>query len=346
MQSLHAGHEAGNSRRSRVHTSEGYDSRNAFVDYCTPQLGQTLPSSSTLGMQTPFSYTWVPVPTNQATAGMFSGMGFVPQSNYPVNLQSNVAVAQGNEGEKENSNLPSMTSTIKEDSKRKRFQRASKREADEQARRREEQGLRPYVVQVRSSGIIDSGCTGHLKWQESVRDFTPRMLDLSIIKYEDQNQSSRDMLRDILFSKFEFTENQVSQSSFETMIKTWLRRYRERVKRFHGKSLKAPGSISEEEWGSIRKYWDTPGHKEKSEKMTETRKKVAYNPRLGRHGYAGKETKMVSSFCYSEGRIVCEIPHYYNNGFGFEFNVFHITHEDYDFKEGLLSRWKCYFDLW
>lgn len=49
-----------------------------------------------------------------------------------------------------------------------------------------------------------------------------------------------------------------------------------------------------EGWDAMKKYWESSKYKQKSEKMSETRSKVVYNPRVGRHGYAGKEAKLVS----------------------------------------------------
>ena len=104
------------------------------------------------------------------------------------------------------------------------------------------------------------------------------------------------MLRDTLKNKFEFLENQVTQASFDRMIKTWLRRERERVKRLHGHKVKPLAKYTDKQWESLRRYWNSPAYIEKSNKMTETRKKVLFNPRVGRHGYAGKQAKMVSYF--------------------------------------------------
>ena len=154
-------------------------------------------------------------------------------------------------------------------------------------------GKNPYVVEVKASGLIDSACAGHLKWQEFVRDYTPRMLDMSIIKYEEQNESSRGKLQDALRKKFEFVENEVIDDSMDKMIKMWLRKDRERMKRLHGGKTKAPTKINPEQWNALKKYWELSSSKMKSESMTNSRSKVAYNPRVGRRGYGGKHAKLV-----------------------------------------------------
>lgn len=148
-------------------------------------------------------------------------------------------------------------------------------------------------MQVKPSGIIDSGCKGHLKWQEYVRDLTPRMLDMSVVVYEEQKDSSLQKLRDSLSAKFEFVDNEVTPASFDRMIKIWLRKDRERVKRIYGSKTKPPPRYTEKEWDAMRKYWDLPDTKKKSKKMSDRRSKVVYNPRVGRLGYAGKGAKLV-----------------------------------------------------
>ena len=185
---------------------------------------------------------------------------------------------------------------IKEESLKRRERRANKREADDNAKRREKSGLRPFVVEVKPDGLIDSSCDGHLKWQENIRDVTPRILDMSVIRYDDQNESSKTRLRDSLRCKFEFVGNEVSDKSLDTMIKTWLRKDRERVKRIHGGKTEAPQRYTDKQWDLMRTYWGSPSSKVLSDKMAETRKKVQNNPRVGRQGYAGKKAKLVGIY--------------------------------------------------
>lgn len=83
--------------------------------------------------------------------------------------------------------------------------------------------------------------------------------------------------------------------SLDMMIKTWLRKDRERMKRLHGGKLKAPTKYSEEAWNAMKRYWKSTDSKHKSEKMSETRKKVVSNPWIGREGYAGRAAKIVTN---------------------------------------------------
>ena len=262
--------------------------------------GNEGPSLYSVPNSTPTAWMYVPIPPNHSGMDYFNVPGgvpiggcpgnwpFLPAANNPNGIQNQDEPLQSNQ----NSNA-TLSTSIKEESLKRRERRANKREADETARRRESSGLRPFVVEVKADGLIDSCCSGHLKWQENIRDVTPRILDMSVIRYDDQNDSSKSRLRDALRCKFEFVGNEVSDKSLDTMIKTWLRKDRERVKRIHGGKSEAPLRYTPKQWDSMKNYWDSPSSKMMSDKMAETRKKVQNNPRVGRNGYAGKKAKLV-----------------------------------------------------
>ena len=249
----------------------------------------------------PNGWTYIPIPpSNTANHGQSDNAGpsqaakpgqwhFIPADvnpTVPVNHSSDIHNAADIS--------VSNASSIKTESMKWRIRRENKKQADKESLRRKAQGLQPHAVQVKPSEIVDSGCKGHLKWQEYVRNLTPKFLDMSIILYEEQSEHSRAKLWETTKNSFEFLDYEVTQKSFDRMIKTWLRKDRERMKRNHGSSVKAPPHFSDKEWESMRKYWNSPDTKQVSERMCETRKKVANNPRLGRLGYAGKRAEMVS----------------------------------------------------
>ena len=273
-----------------------------------PHSSVRVPVQSSVPPQGPVPYIWNLVPENPSSSqycnvpysmappNVPGQWQFLPTPVHPHNVQ-----IPGSEQNTMDDNSISKCQDVKKESLKRRERRAKKKQLVEEARRRVEAGMKPYAVQVRPSGIVDSGCRGHLKWQELVRDLTPRMLDMSVITYEDQDESSRQKLRDSLINKFEFEENEVTDASLDKMIKTWLRKDRERAKRLFAGTIKAPPRYNEREWVALKKHWNDPVTKEKSEKMSQTRKKVASNPRVGRCGYAGKAQKLVRSFC-----IVCQ----------------------------------------
>ena len=110
-------------------------------------------STSAPPMQQPTRWAWMPVASESHGAGMFTAAGVMPQGNFTPNwayLPGNAPIDAGDihgsetvGGDKGNQ---SMTSSVKENSLKKRVQRANKRAAEEDARRRENAGLRPYVV--------------------------------------------------------------------------------------------------------------------------------------------------------------------------------------------------------
>ena len=95
--------------------------------------------------------------------------------------------------------------------------------------------------------------------------------------------------------KFEFVNHVVTRDSFDKMVKTWLRKDSEKMKRNHASQIKALERYNTKQWENIKKYWNSPSSKHKSEQMCESRKKVNYNPHVGRDGYASKEERLVCS---------------------------------------------------
>ncbi|KAG0595587.1 hypothetical protein M758_UG179100 [Ceratodon purpureus] len=288
------------SRKKRVVDDGGSFRHPQSTMHCHVNSPPVAPGTSN-SIPRPDGFTWMQVPngtspaftrfatTDRPNTSIPGQWQFIPSqvNTHPSSLHTAGSPASADL-------LGSKTSSVNEDSLKRKIRRQKKRKADEEARKTEEQGLRPYIVQVKPSGLIDSGCKGHLQWQELVRDLTPRFLDLSIPVYELQNAQSRFLLWEALKQKFEFVDNEVTQSSCEKMIKTWLRKDRERVKRTHGSSLKPPPGYTDQEWESLRKYWNSDSTKQRSERMSATRQKVVNISQLGRYGYAGKEAKLRS----------------------------------------------------
>ena len=295
------GQRNGESGRSVRDGSTSLHPSRGVASTSTPVVeDNVMPTPNVLQMPVPPGCFFVPVPQASCSQDMRNMISGLSQSNFPMNWNYPQANSQSNapglQGEGQNANdrvFESKSPSLKEESVKKRIRRASKRDADEAARKREAAGLKPYIVQVKPSGIIDSSCAGHLKWHEYIRNLTPRMLDMSVIKLEEQYEDSKIKLREALRKKFEFLDHEVTDAALDKMVKTWMRKDRERMKRRHFGKIKAPGRYSEKEWDSMKKYWGTPSSKEESEKMVEKRKKVAHNSRVGRLGYAGKAAKLV-----------------------------------------------------
>ena len=296
-------------RKRRIPTSDG---RSEFTsgNMNKENHEHTNPTKSPSQIQAPGRWAWIPGHQGHANEGMFDTVSGLMHGMIPITLQNSqtatnhVRAGMGPgtstgdnpdfEAQDAAQYTPSKSSSIQEDSLKRRNRRASRREAEEESSRRVDAGMRPHTVQVRSSGIIDSGCKGHLKWQEYIRDLTPRMLDMSVVNYEEQGESSKQKLKEVIFAKFEFLENEVTDTSFHRMIKTWMRRDRERLRRVHGGKSKPPPKYSDKQWETFKQYWDSPAYKKKSEKMSETRSKVVNCSRVGRDGYAGRDEKLVS----------------------------------------------------
>ena len=128
-----------------------------------------------------------------------------------------------------------------------------------------------------------------------MRNLTPRYLNMSVTIYEEQDENSRAKLRVTLCERFD-VENNVTQVSLDKMIKTWMRKDRERMKRNSAGTTKVSSRYNATELDALKKHRNDPRTKEKSKRMEETRKKVVNHSRVGQCGYAGKAEKLVCHF--------------------------------------------------
>ena len=240
----HLGHVGSNSRF--IYADGGDNRQRGSGGACRKNL-RGISSFTPPRVQVPIGWKLVPVPpsTKPTTGNNFKSTTEEVSEDPPSQTVCSTGVNVCCETEDVEEDRGNVDATVSDNalqivSERKRLRRQTKRIEEEEGHRRERAGLKPFVVQVNSEGIIDSGCMGHLKWQENIRDFTPRMLDMSTVVYEDQKESSLHKLKECLFNKFEFIDNEVTSASFDKMIKTWLRKYRERVKRLYGSRKEPP----------------------------------------------------------------------------------------------------------
>ena len=168
---------------------------------------------------------------------------------------------------------------------KKRRRAAIKRE-DYEMEKRIKADKKSFAVEVKDDGKIDSGCVGHEKWKEYLRSYTPRLLAMSEYNIKKQ-QNDLIMLRELMFSKFEFVDNEVTNVSFQQMACQWMRQTRSRWKQTFATRINAPQNVKETDWEALRARWLEPESQTTSEKMTEVQRKVINNTKVGRQGISG-----------------------------------------------------------
>jgi hypothetical protein len=91
-------------------------------------------------------------------------------------------------------------------------------------------GKKPHQVRVKPTGDIDRACDGKNAWDDAVRTFVPRILDISVIEWEHHKTESVNKLREALYLEFEFVGGELSRQGFRNAIKRFLKGERSRLK--------------------------------------------------------------------------------------------------------------------
>jgi hypothetical protein len=63
---------------------------------------------------------------------------------------------------------------------------------------------KPHHITVKPDGEIDAGCDGKNAWDDSVRGYVPKMIDISIIQWEEHKPETLQKLRDTLDAEFQY----------------------------------------------------------------------------------------------------------------------------------------------
>lgn len=146
---------------------------------------------------------------------------------------------------------------------------------------------------------MDAACRGKNAWDEAIRDYTPRMLDMSCTTWSKQDSFAVRKLREALDNKFEYKGQPLSIVGFKTAVIRFMKseRCRLKVKWLAGK-VECPEHINGTQWGRLKDYWDTPAQRLKALKMKTARQSVKPSHVAGRKGKAGKEAAFVSPWLF------------------------------------------------
>ena len=203
--------------------------------------------------------------------------------------------------------------TTKADSEARAARRAIRKEMEERVDARRMQGQKPHRVRVKAGGGIDGGCEGKNEFDESLRSLVPRILDVSCVKWNDQDPHSVEKLRSAIDNQFEYVGTHLSDKGFKNAVKRQMKTERSKMKGwFLSGKKECPVSIEPDQWARLCEYWTRPETEEKAQRMANARKQVKRISNVGRAGKAGKEAQLVRIllyfsylqliFCISAGR--------------------------------------------
>jgi benzoyl-CoA reductase/2-hydroxyglutaryl-CoA dehydratase subunit BcrC/BadD/HgdB len=111
---------------------------------------------------------------------------------------------------------------------------------------------------MKPTGDIDGACEGKNTWDDAVRTFVPRIMDISAIEWEHHKPKSVQKLREALESEFEFVGGELTRQDFRNAIKRYLKGERSRLK---AKNLTGhsdcPVHVQPMQWETLKEYWTT-----------------------------------------------------------------------------------------
>lgn len=125
---------------------------------------------------------------------------------------------------------PNEGPTTKTESEARARRRAIRKEMEERVDARRNEGQKPHRVRVKPGGGIDGGCEGKNEFDEALRSFIPRILDVSVVSWKDQAPSSVQKLRAALDNEFEYVGTALSEKGFKNAVKRQLKTERSKMK--------------------------------------------------------------------------------------------------------------------
>ncbi len=110
-------------------------------------------------------------------------------------------------------------------------QRSLKRTLEIEIAKRCHKGLPPLQVEVTKNGKIDGACAGKNIWDDKIRGFAPRHLNMAIVKVGEQNVVDMAELRRVMDTEFEYLHHELSDQGFRDCVRRFMKSERSRLKK-------------------------------------------------------------------------------------------------------------------
>jgi ribosomal protein L31E len=145
---------------------------------------------------------------------------------------------------------------------------------------------------IQNDGEIDINSPGKNLWDSTVRTWVPKLLDMSIVKFEKQNPKAVAKLRKIIDREMDY-EGELDSEVFTSIIKKYMKLERGRLKlQFQLGKKVCPPHIEELQWERLVEYWTSTSSMEKAARMATARSQVKDFSNMGRKGRASKLQKV------------------------------------------------------
>ena len=83
---------------------------------------------------------------------------------------------------------------------------------------------------MKASGGIDGGCEGKNAFDEALRSFVPRILDVSVLKWKLLHSSSVEKMRSAIDNEFDYLGHNLSDLGFKNAVKRQMKTERAKMK--------------------------------------------------------------------------------------------------------------------
>jgi hypothetical protein len=151
-------------------------------------------------------------------------------------------------------------------------------------------------VEVTKNGKIDGACAGKNIWDDKIRGFAPRHLNMAIMKVGEQNVVDMAELRRVMDTEFEYLHHELSDQGFRDCVRRFMKSEQSRLKMrwiMHGHTT-CPMGVETSQWDTLVAYWSERATKKKTDQLTGARGAVMKVSKYGRGGKAMAEHKLVT----------------------------------------------------
>ena len=116
-------------------------------------------------------------------------------------------------------------------------------------------GKKPHQVRVKSIDDIDGAYDSKNVWDNAVKMFVPRILDINVIEWEHHKTELVNKLRKALHLEFEFVGGELSRQGFCNAIKRFLKEERSRLKaKYLAGHTNCPLHVQPAQWETLKEY--------------------------------------------------------------------------------------------
>jgi hypothetical protein len=102
-------------------------------------------------------------------------------------------------------------------------QRVTKKTIKFEGEERKRKGLPPHKVEVTKHGKIDGSCDGENEWDNAMQGLAPRILNMAVVKVNEQNLMDMAELRNQLDNLFEYIHHELSACGFRDCVRRFMK---------------------------------------------------------------------------------------------------------------------------